>query len=266
MVSIHSPRAEEPEPVAEAAAAAPAEGAAAACRCRGGAPLLAPTPRRTTRRTRRPPRKRAARSNSSPGRALCRGTAIKLIVGLGNPGAEYEATRHNAGFWFVEELARRHGGSFRHEAKHQGELARVRVGAADLWLLKPQDLHEQQRRPGAERGEFLQGGGGEILVAYDELDFPPGTVRLKQGGGAAGHNGSQGSDRAARRGLLAVAHRNRQAAARGNRARAQPALGGGEQADPRGDRGRGRCVARACWRGRAEGDEPAAQPAKAQDP
>ncbi len=117
------------------------------------------------------------------------GTALKLVVGLGNPGAEYEKTRHNVGFWFVEELARRHGGSFRHEAKHQGALARIRVGASDLWLLKPQTYMNRSGGPAQSVANFYKAVVDEILVAYDELDFLPGTVRLKQGGGAAGHNG-----------------------------------------------------------------------------
>ncbi len=117
------------------------------------------------------------------------GTALKLIVGLGNPGAEYERTRHNVGFWFVEELARRHGGAFRYEARHQGEMARVRIGATDLWLLKPMTYMNRSGGPTQSVAQFYKAAVEEILVGYDELDFPPGAVRLKQGGGAAGHNG-----------------------------------------------------------------------------
>ena len=117
------------------------------------------------------------------------GTSLKLVVGLGNPGAEYERTRHNVGFWFVEELARRHGATFWYEARHQGEMARIRVGAAELWLLKPMTFMNRSGGPAQSVANFYKAAVDEILVAYDELDFPPGTVRLKQGGGAAGHNG-----------------------------------------------------------------------------
>jgi PTH1 family peptidyl-tRNA hydrolase len=114
---------------------------------------------------------------------------LKLIVGLGNPGAEYAQTRHNVGFWFVEELARRHGGAFRSEGKHQGELARIRIGANELWLLKPMTYMNRSGGPARSVASFYKVPSGEVLAAYDELDFLPGAVRLKQGGGAAGHNG-----------------------------------------------------------------------------
>jgi PTH1 family peptidyl-tRNA hydrolase len=117
------------------------------------------------------------------------GTPLKLIVGLGNPGDEYARTRHNAGFWFVDELARRHGGSFRHEAKHQGELARVRIGADEIWLFKPMTFMNRSGGPTRSLAAFYKVPTEEILVAHDELDFPPGVVKLKQGGGAAGNNG-----------------------------------------------------------------------------
>lgn len=117
------------------------------------------------------------------------GVPLKLIVGLGNPGAEYARTRHNVGFWFVEELARRHGGAFRIEAKHQGEVARVRVAGADLWLLKPATFMNRSGGAVQRMAHFYKVPVEQILVAYDELDFPAGVVRLKQGGGAAGHNG-----------------------------------------------------------------------------
>jgi len=117
------------------------------------------------------------------------GLALKLIVGLGNPGANYERTRHNAGFWFVEELARRHGGRFRHEPRHQAELARAVIGGADVWLLKPQTFMNASGSAVQSVAHFYKAAPEAILVAYDELDFPAGTVRLKHGGGSAGHNG-----------------------------------------------------------------------------
>ena len=117
------------------------------------------------------------------------GEPLKLIVGLGNPGTEYARTRHNAGFQFVDELARRHGATFRSEPRHRGELARARIGNAELWLLKPMSYMNHSGDPTRSVATFYKVPVQSLLVAYDELDFPPGTVRLKQGGGAAGHNG-----------------------------------------------------------------------------
>jgi peptidyl-tRNA hydrolase, PTH1 family len=117
------------------------------------------------------------------------GEALKLLVGLGNPGTEYARTRHNAGFQFADELAARYGASFRSEPRHRGELARVRIAAADLWLLKPMNYMNHSGDAVQSVASFYKVPVEAILVAYDELDFPTGVVRLKQGGGAAGHNG-----------------------------------------------------------------------------
>jgi PTH1 family peptidyl-tRNA hydrolase len=117
------------------------------------------------------------------------GEPLKLIVGLGNPGTEYARTRHNAGFQFVDELAQRHGAIFRSEPRHRAELARARIDAAELWLLKPMSYMNHSGDPVRSLTSFYKVPLESILVAYDELDFPPGVVRLKQGGGAAGHNG-----------------------------------------------------------------------------
>lgn len=115
--------------------------------------------------------------------------ALRVVAGLGNPGADYARTRHNAGFWFVDELARRHGGSFRIEPRFQAELARVRIGAHELWLAKPVDYMNNSGRVLAAVAGFYKVPPGELLVVHDELDLPPGTLRLKQGGGSGGHNG-----------------------------------------------------------------------------
>ena len=114
---------------------------------------------------------------------------LKLIVGLGNPGAEYARTRHNAGFWLVDELARRHGGSFRAESRHQGEVARVKIAGRDVWLLKPTTF--MNRSGGAVQSlcGFYKIAPGEMLVAHDEIDLPVAALRLKEGGGHGGHNG-----------------------------------------------------------------------------
>ena len=117
------------------------------------------------------------------------GVPLKLIAGLGNPGPEYARTRHNAGFFFVDELARRLGGVFRSEPRHHGDLAKVRIDGTEVWLLKPMSFMNRSGGPVQSVAGFYKIPTESILVAYDELDFPPGVIKLKQGGGAAGHNG-----------------------------------------------------------------------------
>jgi peptidyl-tRNA hydrolase, PTH1 family len=117
------------------------------------------------------------------------GEPLKLIVGLGNPGTEYARTRHNAGFHFVDELARRHAATFRSEPRHRAELARARIAASEVWLLKPMSYMNHSGDPVRSVASFYKVPLEAILVAYDDLDFPAGIVRLKRGGGAAGHNG-----------------------------------------------------------------------------
>ena len=114
---------------------------------------------------------------------------LKLIVGLGNPGAEYARTRHNAGFWLVDELARRHGGSFRTESRHQGEVARVKIAGREIWLLKPTTFMNRSGGAVQSLSGFYKIAPGEMLVAHDEIDLPVAALRLKEGGGHGGHNG-----------------------------------------------------------------------------
>ncbi len=115
------------------------------------------------------------------------GTPLRLVVGLGNPGREYARTRHNAGFWFVDALA---GGSpWKRETRHQCELARARVGATELWLAKPQTFMNRSGAAVQSLAAFHRIAPAEILVVHDEIDLPPGDVRLKFGGGHGGHNG-----------------------------------------------------------------------------
>lgn len=114
---------------------------------------------------------------------------IRLIVGLGNPGREYESTRHNAGFWWVDELARAEGLSFRSEAKFHGQAARGTVHGQEVWLLKPQTFMNLSGRAVAALAQFYKIAPSEILVVHDELDLQPGVARLKLGGGHGGHNG-----------------------------------------------------------------------------
>jgi len=117
------------------------------------------------------------------------GNALKIIIGLGNPGAEYARTRHNAGFWLADELARRHGGTFRFEGKHQAELARVRMGGEEIWLVKPMTFMNRSGGPVSSVLGFYKLTPAQMLVAHDEIDLPSGTVRLKEAGGHGGHNG-----------------------------------------------------------------------------
>ncbi len=112
-----------------------------------------------------------------------------LIVGLGNPGAQYEETRHNAGFWFARELARRHDIPLRNESRFLGETGRGRIGAHEVRLLLPQTFMNRSGAAVAALAGFFRIPPPQILVAYDEIDLPPGTVRLKVGGGHGGHNG-----------------------------------------------------------------------------
>jgi PTH1 family peptidyl-tRNA hydrolase len=117
------------------------------------------------------------------------GEPLKLIVGLGNPGTEYARTRHNAGFQFLDALARCHGATFRSEPRHRAELARARIEGCEVWLLKPMSYMNNSGDPVRSVATFYKLPVESLLVAYDELDFPAGVVRLRQGGGAAGHNG-----------------------------------------------------------------------------
>ncbi len=116
-------------------------------------------------------------------------TGIRLIAGLGNVGREYERTRHNAGFWFVDALAGRVGAAFATEAKFHADVARASLRGRGVWLLKPRTYMNRSGLAVAAIANFYKITPAEILVAYDELDLPPGTARLKRGGGNAGHNG-----------------------------------------------------------------------------
>lgn len=116
-------------------------------------------------------------------------SAVQLIVGLGNPGAEYEQTRHNAGFWFVDALARAAGCTLRKEARFHADVARCTLHGRDCRLQKPTTFMNRSGQAVGALAKFLQIPPDEILVVHDELDLPPGTARLKRGGGHGGHNG-----------------------------------------------------------------------------
>lgn len=117
------------------------------------------------------------------------GTEIDLIVGLGNPGAEYAATRHNVGFWFVDLLAAEHGGRFSANRKLKGETAEISIAGRKLRLLKPTTYMNLSGESVGAAANYFKIPIERVLVAYDELDLTVGRVQLKFDGGAAGHNG-----------------------------------------------------------------------------
>ncbi len=114
---------------------------------------------------------------------------IKLFVGLGNPGTEYEGTRHNAGFWWVDGLARDLKLHLSSDRAYHGLVARGNVGGHNVWLLEPQTYMNLSGKSVAALARFFKIAPQEILVAHDELDVPPGQAKLKLGGGHGGHNG-----------------------------------------------------------------------------
>lgn len=116
-------------------------------------------------------------------------SSIKLIVGLANPGAEYAATRHNAGAWYVDLLAERHNQSLKEESKFYGYTARLNIAGEDVRLLVPTTFMNLSGKAVAAMATFYRIAPEQILVAHDELDLPPGVAKFKQGGGHGGHNG-----------------------------------------------------------------------------
>lgn len=114
---------------------------------------------------------------------------IKLFVGLGNPGAEYDATRHNAGFWFVDALARELKCALTYDKSYFGMVARTVVGGQTVWLLQPQTFMNLSGKSVGALAKFFKIAPDEILVAHDELDIVPGEAKIKLGGSHAGHNG-----------------------------------------------------------------------------
>lgn len=114
---------------------------------------------------------------------------VQLIAGLGNPGPEYEDTPHNAGFWFVDAVARQHNAVFKSEKKFHGEVAKFQHAGQDVWLLKPDTYMNLSGQAVQALARFFKIGTENILVVHDDLDLPPGSARLKTGGGHGGHNG-----------------------------------------------------------------------------
>ena len=112
--------------------------------------------------------------------------SIRLIAGLGNPGPEYEQTRHNAGFWVVDNLA---GSALARESRFNALAAKVGIAGQDVWLLEPQTFMNRSGQSVGALARFFKIAADEILVVHDELDLPPGTAKIKKGGSSGGHNG-----------------------------------------------------------------------------
>ena len=115
--------------------------------------------------------------------------SIRIIAGLGNPDDKYERTLHNAGFWFVDAVAREYGGSFRYEKKFDADCCKISLQGEDIWLVKPQSYMNLSGGPIRGVLDYYRLKVSDLLVAHDEIDLPPGTTRLKLGGGHGGHNG-----------------------------------------------------------------------------
>jgi PTH1 family peptidyl-tRNA hydrolase len=116
-------------------------------------------------------------------------THTSIIAGLGNPEERYARTLHNAGFWIVDEVARRNNGGFKYEKRFDAEICKISVAGNDIWLVKPQSYMNLSGGPIRAMLDYYRLPVEKLLVAHDEIDLPPGTVRLKNGGGHGGHNG-----------------------------------------------------------------------------
>lgn len=116
-------------------------------------------------------------------------THLSIIAGLGNPDDRYAKTLHNAGFWFADELARRAAAQFKYEKRFDADVCRIKLSDNDVWLVKPMAYMNQSGEPIRGILDYYRRPTVQLLVAHDEIDLPPGTVRLKSGGGHGGHNG-----------------------------------------------------------------------------
>ena len=130
----------------------------------------------------------SARDNAVD-RVLPTSSMIRVLVGLANPGAQYAQTRHNAGAWFVQAVADRYAGTFQLHKKSNGRLASVSIEGHDCWLFIPNTYMNDSGQPVRALAQFYRLPPQALLIAYDELDLAPGTVRLKVDGGDGGHNG-----------------------------------------------------------------------------
>ena len=118
---------------------------------------------------------------------------IQIIAGLGNPGNEYEQTRHNVGFWFIEQLISKYNLSLRSEHKFLGDIAKLELNSQNIWLLKPTTFMNRSGQSISRLAQFYKIKPEQILVVHDELDLSPGVVKLKKSGGHGGHNGLRDS-------------------------------------------------------------------------
>jgi PTH1 family peptidyl-tRNA hydrolase len=114
---------------------------------------------------------------------------FKLIVGLGNPGTKHEKDRHNAGFWLLDEIARLYQGNWQDDSKFYGQIAKIKLGAEDTYLLKPSTFMNRSGQVVAAISRFHKINPDSMLIIHDELDLKPGVARLKWAGGLGGHNG-----------------------------------------------------------------------------
>lgn len=119
--------------------------------------------------------------------------SIQLIVGLGNPGSEYQVTRHNVGFWFIDQLALQYNLTLKSEAKFLGDVGKLNTSQSNVWLLKPTTFMNRSGQSIARLAHFYKIKTENILIVHDELDLSSGIVKLKQGGGHGGHNGLRDS-------------------------------------------------------------------------
>ncbi len=116
-------------------------------------------------------------------------TTIQIIAGLGNPGNEYEKTRHNAGFWFIDQLIHHYNLTLKKESRFSADIAKLSTASGNIWLIKPMNFMNRSGQSIAQLSRFYKIPAEQILVVHDELDLSPGTVKLKKGGGHGGHNG-----------------------------------------------------------------------------
>lgn len=116
-------------------------------------------------------------------------THLTMIAGLGNPEERYAKTLHNAGFWFVDEMARRAGASFKYEKRFDADICKIDIDGKDVWLVKPQSYMNLSGGPIRGMLDYYRLSADQLLVAHDEIDLEPGVVKLKKGGGHGGHNG-----------------------------------------------------------------------------
>ena len=116
-------------------------------------------------------------------------THLSIVAGLGNPEERYARTLHNAGFWFADAVAAAERGAFRFEKRFEAEVCRVSIAGGEMWLVKPQSYMNLSGGPIRAILDYYRLAADRLLVAHDEIDLPPGVVRLKKGGGPGGHNG-----------------------------------------------------------------------------